>query len=111
MAKCKPWLYRLKSLSRCFTMLILVWVGCRYITGGKNSKNRAVATSAYYDPVRKDITVTTDLQIPRFGHGLVELDGYIYAVGGYGDDGGRVDSVVSQPVLHFCSLSLSSLTR
>eukprot|EP00035_Acanthoeca_spectabilis_P021525 m.438722 g.438722 ORF g.438722 m.438722 type:complete len:535 (-) comp18277_c0_seq1:61-1665(-) len=67
--------------------------GKMYITGGKNSKNRAVATSAYYDPVRKDITVTTDLQIPRFGHGLVELDGYIYAVGGYGDDGGRVDSV------------------
>eukprot|EP00038_Savillea_parva_P006914 m.166650 g.166650 ORF g.166650 m.166650 type:complete len:547 (-) comp12721_c0_seq1:290-1930(-) len=67
--------------------------GKMYITGGKNSKNRAVATAAFYDPIRKDITVTTDLQIPRFGHGLVELDGYIYAVGGYGDDGGRVDSV------------------
>lgn len=67
--------------------------GKMYITGGKNSKNRAVATAAFYDPVRKDITVTTDLQIPRFGHGLVELDGHIYAVGGYGDDGGRVDSV------------------
>lgn len=74
--------------------------GKMYITGGKNSKNRAVATSAFYDPVLKDIIVTTDLQIPRFGHGLVELDGFIYAVGGYGDDGGRVDSVVRSHLTH-----------
>lgn len=67
--------------------------GKMYITGGKNSRNRAVATAAYFDPVSRSITETTDLKIPRFGHGLVELDGYIYAVGGYGDDGGRVDSV------------------
>lgn len=29
----------------------------------------------------------------RFGHGLVVLHGSLYAVGGYGDDGGRVKSV------------------
>jgi len=67
--------------------------GKMYITGGKNKQNRAVPTAAYYDPITRDITVTTDLQTARFGHGLVELDGYIYAVGGYGDDGGRVESV------------------
>ena len=67
--------------------------GKMYITGGKNAKNRAVATVAYFDPFLKEITVTTDLGIARFGHGLVMLNNYIYAVGGYGDDGGRVACV------------------
>eukprot|EP00040_Diaphanoeca_grandis_P025313 m.140029 g.140029 ORF g.140029 m.140029 type:complete len:645 (+) comp30097_c0_seq2:138-2072(+) len=64
--------------------------GKMYITGGKNAKNRAVGTVAYFDPYDKQIHITTDLQIARFGHGLVELDDHIYAVGGYGDDGSRV---------------------
>lgn len=67
--------------------------GKMYITGGKNAKNRAVPTVAYFDPYYKEITLTSDLNIARFGHGLVMLDNYIYAVGGYGDDGGRVASV------------------
>ena len=39
------------------------------------------------------VLATTELSSARFGHGLAMLDGYICAVGGYGDDGGRLASV------------------
>eukprot|EP00041_Stephanoeca_diplocostata_P022951 m.555728 g.555728 ORF g.555728 m.555728 type:complete len:156 (+) comp22184_c0_seq1:2220-2687(+) len=64
-----------------------------YVTGGKNVKNHAVATVSCFDPRTKEITLTTDLKVARFGHGLVELNGYLYAFGGYGDDGLRMASV------------------
>ena len=67
--------------------------GKMYITGGKNAKNHAVATVVFFDPLLAEITETTDLDMARFGHGLVMLDDHIYAVGGYGDDGKRTKHV------------------
>lgn len=46
-----------------------------------------------FHPQTKLVKIMAPLNVLRFGHGLVVLNGQLFAVGGYGDDGGRVRSV------------------
>lgn len=85
-----------------------------YVTGGKNQANRAVGTVSCFDPKTKDITMATELNIARFGHGLVEINDQIYAFGGYGDDGARMKHVerydeISKVLFHFFRMDCNRL--
>lgn len=53
----------------------------------------AVGTVTRFHPQTKLVKIMAPLNVLRFGHGLVVLNGQLFAVGGYGDDGGRVRSV------------------
>lgn len=64
-----------------------------YLAGGKTSLNRAASLVTCFDPVLGSLALMPSLKDARFGLGLVTLDDAIYAVGGYCDDGGRLDSV------------------
>ena len=73
------------------------------MTGGKNNENQAVGTVTRFHPRTKSVHQMANLGTLRFGHGLVVLNASLYAVGGYGDDGGRVKVRTIQltpPYLH-----------
>ena len=73
-----------------------------YVTGGRygapTGGSQYISHAYCYDPDTNTWSQLPNMNIPRCGHGLVSLDGRIYAIGGKGDiiwrlGGYNVDSV------------------
>ena len=69
-----------------------------YVTGGSDDDYESMSSVDCYDPDTNTWSQLPNMNIPRCGHGLVSLDGRIYAIGGKGDiiwrlGGYNVDSV------------------
>ena len=60
------------------------------VAGGRGE---AAATAEYYSPVMKKWEPLPQLNIPRYGHALVNSEGLVYALGGKDLDGTVIDKI------------------
>jgi kelch-like protein 10 len=67
--------------------------GLIYLAGGLNELNVELKSVDCYNPVIKQWTTVASMKTKRAYFGLVVLNGYLYAVGGWNEHDGALASV------------------
>ena len=61
-----------------------------FVSGGCNNQSEALKSVECYDPGTDTWSRVADMNIPRYGHSLVTLQGKLFAIGGWGGHGDEV---------------------
>ena len=67
--------------------------GLIYVVGGSNDLSEELKTVESYNPITKEWITLPEMIVKRAYPGIVILDDYLYAVGGWNDNDGALNSV------------------
>ncbi len=68
-------------------------VGLMYLVGGMNDLGTEMLNVESYNPITKEWCRLASLRFYRAYVGIAILDNYLYAVGGWNEDSGALDTV------------------
>ena len=84
--------------------------GLVYIAGGLTELSIESDVLESYNPVTKEWCTLAKLKCPRAYHGLVAYDGCLYAVGGFNEYHGSLNSVEKYSIKDVSMTTCGSLT-
>ena len=74
-------------------MTVFALLGLIYIVGGSNDLSEELKSVESYNPITKEWITLPDMVTRRAYPGVVVLDDYLYAVGGWNDIEGALNTV------------------
>ena len=72
---------------------ILFLAGLIYVVGGSNDLSEELKSVECYNPITKEWITLPEMIVKRAYPGVVILDDYLYAVGGWNESEGALNSV------------------